>query len=297
MTNTRILSIDVGIKNLALCLLDGPDQIEFWEVFDIGNTTDTTRHLTNLYKKLDSTPIIWDKTRIKTIVIEKQPSFNPKMRTMASALHMFFVMKGFKHIIQYSPKYKLQLCKDISEYEGSTTYAKNKKRSIDTTRYFISLNPVMSKQWLSKFNSAKKKDDFADSYLQGVSYYKVYKRATREMKKPSKTTLATPKKLEEVHFSWLWNLWKQEHATVLVSRTRPARGPMDKYATPHMESEEEYSIDNYIEDILTDKVDMKKRIEELYGNIRSFVEHNEELEDNEELEELEEPEEPEEPEV
>tara|TARA_B100001996_G_scaffold335367_1_gene286043 strand:+ start:3351 stop:4226 length:876 start_codon:yes stop_codon:yes gene_type:complete len=290
MTNTRILSIDVGIKNLALCLLDGPDQIEFWEVFDIGNTTDTTRHLTNLYKKLDSTPIIWDKTRIKTIVIEKQPSFNPKMRTMASALHMFFVMKGFKHIIQYSPKYKLQLCKDISEYEGSTTYAKNKKRSIDTTRYFISLNPVMSKQWLSKFNSAKKKDDFADSYLQGVSYYKVYKRATREMKKPSKTTLATPKKLEEVHFSWLWNLWKQEHATVLVSRTRPARGPMDKYATPHMESEEEYSIDNYIEDILTDKVDMKKRIEELYGNIRSFVEHNEELEDNEELEELEEPE-------
>ena len=288
MTNTRILSIDVGIKNLALCLLDGPDQIEFWEVFDIGNATDTTRHLTNLYKKLESTPIIWDKTRIKTIVIEKQPSFNPKMRTMASALHMFFVMKGFKHIIQYSPKYKLQLCKDISEYEGSTTYAKNKKRSIDTTRYFISLNPVMSNQWLSKFNSAKKKDDFADSYLQGVSYYRVYKRATREMKKPSKTTLATPKKLEEVHFSWLWNLWKQEHATVLISRTRPTRGPMDKYATPHMESEEQYSIDNYIEDILVDKVDMKKRIEELYGNISNFVEHNEELE---------EPEEPEEPEV
>ena len=284
MTNARILSIDVGIKNLALCLLDGPDQIDFWEVFDIGNTTDTTRHLTNLYKKLESTPIIWDKSAIKTVVIEKQPSFNPKMRTMASALHMFFVMKGFKHIIQYSPKYKLQLCKDINEYEGSTTYAKNKKRSIDTTRYFISLNPDMSAQWLQKFNSAKKKDDFADSYLQGVSYYKVYKRATREMKKPSKNTLSNPKKLEEVHFCWLWNLWKQEHATVLISRTRPARGPMDKYTQSHIENEQEYSIENYIEDILTDKTDMKERIEEIYGNVSAFVEQNEISEETDETE-------------
>ena len=142
----------------------------------------------------------------------------------------------------------------------------------------------MSAQWLQKFNSAKKKDDFADSYLQGVSYYKVYKRATREMKKPSKNTLSNPKKLEEVHFCWLWNLWKQEHATVLISRTRPARGPMDKYTQSHIENEQEYSIENYIEDILTDKTDMKERIEEIYGNVSAFVEQNEISEETDETE-------------
>ena len=93
----------------------------------------------------------------------------------------------------------------------------------------------------------------------------------------------------------LWNLWKQEHATVLISRTRPARGPMDKYTQSHMESEEEYSIENYIEDILSDKTEMKKRIEEIYGNVNAFVQQQNE--EPEELEELEEPEEPEEPEV
>mgnify|MGYP001164888829 FL=1 len=273
---TRILSIDVGIKNLAICLLNGPDQIDFWEVFDIGNNTDTTRHLTNLYKTLESTPDLWDTTTIKTIVIEKQPSFNPKMRTMASALHMFFVMKGFRHIIQYSPKYKLQLCKDISEYEGSTTYAKNKKRSIDTTRYFITLNPELRDRWLEKFNKAKKKDDFADSYLQGVSYYKVYQKVTRVMKKPSKATLANPDKLEEAHLCWMWNMWKQEHDAVLLSRIKPVKGPMDKYATSSIEPDEDYSIENYIQDILCDKIELRKRIETIYGTINAFVEYNEE---------------------
>ena len=70
----------------------------------------------------------------------------------------------------------------------------------------------------------------------------------------------------------------------MISRTRPARGPMDKYTQSHIENEQEYSIENYIEDILTDKTDMKERIEEIYGNVSAFVEQNEISEETDETE-------------
>ena len=111
MGDNCVLSIDVGMKNLAVCLLNGPAQIELWEVFNIGDTRDMTRFLSNTVKILDENPEIYNTKRVKTVLIEKQPSFNPKMRAIASALHMYFVIKGFKNIKQYSAKYKLHLCK------------------------------------------------------------------------------------------------------------------------------------------------------------------------------------------
>ena len=261
-----VLSIDVGIKNLAVCVLDGPDKITFWEVFDIGGAKDTTRHLRNMAKILDENTELADINFIKTVLIEKQPSFNPRMRVIASALHMYFVMKGFRDIRSYSAKYKLQLCKSTSCYDDSTKYAKNKKTAIDTTKYCLATNPSMNATWGEKFNKAKKKDDFADSFLQGCSFYKVYQRNTREMKKPSKTTLQNGT-LDPAHFAWLWNCWKQEYATI---NNKPTRGPMDTHL--EIAIPENYTIVQFIKDKLNSTPNILERLIEMFGSLEEFCE-------------------------
>lgn len=268
-----VLSIDVGVKNLAVCLLDGPEKISFWEVFDLGNVSDsTTRRLIKLNKVLNDNSQISDSKAIKTVLIEKQPSFNPKMRVMASALHMYFVTKGFTDIRPYSAKYKLQLCQNISDYECASRYQKNKKRSIDTTKHYLETIETLAK-WKTTFTSAKKKDDFADSFLQGVSFYKIYKSTTREMKKPTKKTLESGK-LEEQHFAWLWNLWVQEHAVVVSTRMseRPKTGPMDAFVKSEIDTET-YTINNYLKDKLVPKSNVEKQLVTKYGEIDDFVEY------------------------
>ena len=264
-----VLSIDVGIVNLAVCLLNGPDNIEFWHVFDLGKAADTTRRLIKLNSALEGVPELRDKSKIKTVLIEKQPSFNPKMRVMASALHMYFVTKGFKDIRSYSAKYKLQLCEGADAYNCATRYSNNKKRAVETTKHFLD-NVSSLNKWTATFSDAKKKDDYADSFLQGVSFYKIYKSETQEMKKPTKKTLASGV-LEESHFSWLWNLWNQEHARVLAgSVDRPPSGPMDHFLNINIE-DQTYSIKKHIETVANKNV-MKQLLAE-YSSIDDFVEN------------------------
>mgnify|MGYP001304888825 FL=1 len=266
-----VLSIDVGVKNLAVCLLNGPEKIDFWEVFDLGNVSDsTTRRFIKLNSVLNSHPQLWDTKIIKTVLIEKQPSFNPKMRVMASALHMYFVTKGFTDIRPYSAKYKLQLCQNAGDYDCASRYQKNKKRSIDTTKHYLE-NIASLSCWGGVFQKAKKKDDFADSFLQGVSFYKIYKATTRVMKKPTKKTLESGK-LEEAHFSWLWNLWVQEHNKVLTESERPKTGPMDAFVKSEIDTDN-YTINNYLNDTLKKQPHVSTCLTQAYGDVDNFVEY------------------------
>ena len=267
-----VLSIDVGVKNLAVCLLNGPEKIDFWEVFDLGNVSDsTTRKLIKLNKVLNGVPQLCDNKTIKTVLIEKQPSFNPKMRVMASALHMFFVTKGFTDIRSYSAKYKLQLCKSDADYDCASRYQKNKKRSIDTTKHYLETLESL-KTWIPVFKAAKKKDDFADAFLQGVSFYKIYKASTRVMKKPTKKTLESGK-LEDAHWAWFWNLWVQEHNNVLTTAEVRPTGPMDAFVAREIDVEN-YTINNYLNDALTAlPTTVKTQLIKKYRNVDSFVDY------------------------
>ena len=271
MGDNCVLSIDVGMKNLAVCLLNGPVQIELWEVFNIGDTRDMTRFLSNTVKILDENPEIYNTKRIKTVLIEKQPSFNPKMRAIASALHMYFVIKGFKNIKQYSAKYKLQMCKSDKVYTDSTKYAKNKKRSVDTTVYYLEKEPSL-RVWREKFRAAKKKDDFADSFLQGVSFYKIYCAASRTMKKPTHLSIKNGN-LDDNHFNWFYNTWIQEHETCLLNNIKSTLGPMDTYTIKYDQELDKtsYTLENYIDDQLTKYPSVKNKLTELYGDTAHFI--------------------------
>lgn len=161
-----ILSFDVGIKNLAYCLID--DSENTWNILD-WNIIDCTssNHILTLIKELDTLPHLLEST---VILIEKQPSFNPKMRIIGGCLYTYFTLRIAHEqnrnvkIMFYSAKHKLKNV-NVAQVTAKTKYLRNKKLAIEETKYLLS-----ESEWLKYFMSNKKKDDLADSLLQGLSY-------------------------------------------------------------------------------------------------------------------------------
>ena len=158
-----ILSFDIGIKNLAYCLIDtSDDTILDWNVLDCTGQNETLR----VIEELDSLLYLCE---ADVILLEKQPSFNPKMRNISTAIYVYFILR-IKHeqnrdckIIFYNAKYKLK-CSNIKiEQTVKSKYSQNKKLAIAHTRELLKTHKVF-------FESNKKKDDLADCFLQGLSY-------------------------------------------------------------------------------------------------------------------------------
>lgn len=164
----KVLSIDVGIKNLAVCILDvGPaeSEIEYWNVLE-------TTGLKDLFEQLDVEVCLDGATHV---VIEKQPSFNPKMRGVASALETYFLIRGqldsdaVSRVVSFSPKHKIALCAariPTPAVPKSKRYRMHKKIAIEECADRISTSSTLTEF----YSSHKKKDDLADSYLQGLAY-------------------------------------------------------------------------------------------------------------------------------
>lgn len=178
-----ILSIDVGIRNLAMCLFDDRTSlIEQWDVSGIP-----PEHREGLYvslrKHLNERPWILSAT---TILIEKQPDRNKKMKTVENFLHAYFVIKAPEaDTIIYDAKFKIP---DVSG-PGKTQYNKRKKASIDRCRLFLESNDVNS-HWLPMFTASAKKDDLADTVMQAISFTK--RVDTTKTKKPKKLVARKP---------------------------------------------------------------------------------------------------------
>lgn len=183
-----ILSFDIGIKNLAYCLLDSQTHdILDWYVIDcsVNKNNDV---IIKLIDELEKMPQLLE---CDTILIEKQPSFNPQMRIISTAVYVYFAMRiNYEQqrkikIQYYSAKNKLKLCQNTlsiqSKYNTQlkgqkakrNAYTCNKKAAIEQTQIFIT-NKIDTQNYynsyLKYFTSSKKKDDLADCYLQALSY-------------------------------------------------------------------------------------------------------------------------------
>ena len=160
-----ILSFDVGTKNLAYCQLDSESKsILDWNVLDCTSNN----LILKMISEFDAIPNLLDSD---LILIEKQPSFNPKMRIMSTAIYVYFTLrinhertKNIK-IIYYSAKHKLKLCDIKLDRVYKSKYTINKKVAIEQTKILLK-----NHSFLQYFNSHKKKDDLADCYLQALSY-------------------------------------------------------------------------------------------------------------------------------
>ena len=160
-----ILSIDVGIRNLAMCLMDsdGTGLVHQWDVSGIP-----PKHEDGIFEclknHLDDRPWILSAT---TVLIEKQPDKNRTMKSVENFLHAYCIIMNAKaETIIYDARHKIP---DVAG-PGKAMYRKRKQTSIDRCRALLEEPGNVNAHWLSVFNASKKKDDLADTVMQALSY-------------------------------------------------------------------------------------------------------------------------------
>lgn len=156
-----LLSIDVGIKNLAMCLIDpGTKKIKQWEVDGVPPNHSDGLYL-SLIKHLNKKPWILES---RQVLIEKQPDRNKGMKSVEHLIHAYLLAKDdTREVIVWDARFKVP---DIAG-PGKTKYAARKAASVERARKFIQdTNP----EWVAYFDKHKKKDDLADTVMQALSY-------------------------------------------------------------------------------------------------------------------------------
>ena len=131
-----------------------------------------------LFTRLDKES---DFLQVDDVLIENQPSLkNPTMKTIASMLYSYFVMRGIvdrentkstiKNIKFISPSNKLKI--DKATTKKSLDEAKDKKEVYDITKGLgkIYCTTLISKMENGLLEKHSKKDDLCDSFLQGFQY-------------------------------------------------------------------------------------------------------------------------------
>lgn len=173
----KILAWDIGIKNLSFCLYDTQlNDIIDWNIIDISQNGKEIFNLQQeMVKELDKLPHLLN---VDYVVLENQPTFNIKMKTIASALYTYFVVRGcvdfeerkIKNICYVHPKQKLTQCGyDGPEFESTKKqkYQRDKETAIVYCKYFLRNNP----KWLEILENHKKADDASDSYLHALAFF------------------------------------------------------------------------------------------------------------------------------
>lgn len=123
----------------------------------------------NIQTSFDS---IFSKHTIDAIVIENQISpIANRMKTLQGMIAQYFIMKQVSTIDFVSSSNKL---KNFIKPKQKLTYNERKKMGISVIQTLSQTNNFLS-TWLDFFNKHKKKDDLADSFLQGLWYVKEHK--------------------------------------------------------------------------------------------------------------------------
>jgi len=186
------VSFDIGIKNLALCILEdkgGIVSILDWRIITLANTKKEIKSINDIadriYFELDALMgNLKEKgyDKIEKVIIENQPSnLNGIMKTIQHLIFSYFnLLRHWENIISdvilINASHKLQNhsyippSKEEKEKKEKIArkdkYKLNKSDAIEVCRYYIKDNEVL----LNFFNSNKKKDDLSDSCIQVVSY-------------------------------------------------------------------------------------------------------------------------------
>ena len=183
-----LLSIDCGIKNLAMCLIDPTTKkIHQWDVSGVP-----PMHADGIFpclvRHLNEKPWVLGAT---TVIIEKQPDRNRGMKAVENLLHTYFLVKDpGRSVIIWDARHKIP---DVAG-AGKARYAQRKKTSIERARKFIA-GDGPNKELVPFFDAHKKKDDLADTVTQALSF--IDKRPVETPEKPVKVKKAVPRKPTE----------------------------------------------------------------------------------------------------
>ncbi|NBX51243.1 hypothetical protein EBT25_15270 [bacterium] len=176
----QTISFDVGIRNLAYCILDVNKQIITWKKEDLGCKKHDAQGLadavTQLLYYITTTEL--DTSQPITVLIEVQ--MQAVMKCIQTAINVFFktakltgLITGDLRTAYVSPKLKLKFIAAHPEFEqtqaASTKYQQNKVDAVAFTRWYLTVkNPDTTA--LEVLNANKKADDIADCALQAFSW-------------------------------------------------------------------------------------------------------------------------------
>ena len=199
-----LLSIDVGIKNLAMCQInEETKEIVRWDVSGVP-----PEHEDGLYqslrKHLDAKQWVLDST---VVLIEKQPGQNKKMKTVENFLHAYFVIKTpTAETIIYDARHKVP---DVAG-TGKARYRQRKATAVTRCREFLDGSEVNAR-WMDTFKASKKKDDLADTFLQALSFInriepkkKVTKTSSSKVKARKPTENQKETKYSKSNLAWFF---------------------------------------------------------------------------------------------
>jgi len=162
----KVLSFDVGIKNLAYCLYDkDAAKIEAWEVYgvDPATTRDFEKLCPEVMRTLEERRSVFDAADV--VVVERQPGKNRKMKIVETYLHAYFVLRG-KVVVLYSPSNKLR--GEDAGMHGTSKYHLRKKKSVHLVDDLLEAGS----EFAALFAASKKKDDLSDCLLQAIAFCK-----------------------------------------------------------------------------------------------------------------------------
>lgn len=188
------ISFDIGIKNLALCILKKTDKIEVldWRIIAIAESKKELKGIDDIservYNEMDIIVGFLKEANINMIdyvLIENQPSnLNGIMKTIQHVIYNYFNLikhwdKDVDNVVLVNASLKSKTHEYVPEitYEESevkknaknfrrSKYVYNKKLSIDICQNYIKDNERLR----DIFVNNKKKDDLSDACLQAVSY-------------------------------------------------------------------------------------------------------------------------------
>lgn len=171
----KILSIDVGIKNLALCTFDDVTcNILKWDVIALRPVRDDLARAVKL--GLDAYPL----ECLDRVVIEQQPGRNRRMKTVENFIHMYFVCNHTAPVVSFHARAKLSGTGLENRGNSAAQYRARKKASVLMCQQWLQCS-AQNACWLSIFDAkGTKKDDLADSLNQVLAYCRMTPVATQE---------------------------------------------------------------------------------------------------------------------
>lgn len=192
-----ILSFDVGIVNLAYCLIRFPAaaaEVIEWDIICLAEEGEKAKKIPlgklgrRLFARLDA---IWEAHGpevIQTVLIENQPSrLNGHMKSIQMMIYSYFLYKGAEALL-------VNACGKLKTHDAGMTaltggsaentpgivcpyedsYRKNKWWSVQLTGYYVREDEALA----AMLKSHKKKDDLCDALLQAIGWFqKTHKKA------------------------------------------------------------------------------------------------------------------------
>jgi hypothetical protein len=196
-----LLSIDVGIRNLAMVLMETETKTIVEWVCDGVPPESETGLFESLKKHLDAKEWL---TQASLVLIEKQPDRNKRIKSVEHFLHTYFLCHS-KEVRIWDAKHKIP---DVVG-PGKKQYAKRKKAAVDRCRLFLE---GANKHLIQYFDKHKKKDDLADCVMQALSFLpqteKVSKASTKTKTARAPTENQTATKYSRANLAWLYKTGK-----------------------------------------------------------------------------------------